>query len=279
VVTLGRDLLTGAARYHLYFLLVSMQIYLCFPIIRRLIRATRDHHGKLLVAAVVYQLTFTLAAHAGRPAGGVLGAWLGGPDALLPSYVLYVIAGGVAAWHLDALERAVRVHSRAVLAAGGASVVVGVVVYLVQVAAGRSPTDASAVFQPIVVVESVGVAAAFLALGVMWADRGTPARRIVTAASDASLGVYLAHPLVIQVLLTLGVSTGLDAALGGAPEALALAVALLVISPAVYVSAALVTAAARRTPLSLALTGRPWNRTGAHDIVVRTTAPAASRAA
>src|SRR5580693_7631219 len=43
-VSLGRDLLTGNARYQLYFLLVTMQVYLVFPLLRWLLRATAGHH-------------------------------------------------------------------------------------------------------------------------------------------------------------------------------------------------------------------------------------------
>ena len=37
-------LVTGTASYHLYFLLVSMQLYLVFPLLRRLLRATAGRH-------------------------------------------------------------------------------------------------------------------------------------------------------------------------------------------------------------------------------------------
>src|SRR5438270_6877104 len=52
---LAVDLLTGSARYHLYFLLVTMQIYAVFPVLLWLLRATRRHHGALLVAGLGFQ--------------------------------------------------------------------------------------------------------------------------------------------------------------------------------------------------------------------------------
>ena len=46
------DLLNAGARYHLYFLLVSMQIYLLFPALRWVLRKTEGYHRWLLAAAV-----------------------------------------------------------------------------------------------------------------------------------------------------------------------------------------------------------------------------------
>ena len=62
----------AGARYHLYFLLVSMQIYLLFPLIRWVLRKTEGYHRWLLAAAVAYQfwLTCALHYHLGRHATG-----------------------------------------------------------------------------------------------------------------------------------------------------------------------------------------------------------------
>jgi peptidoglycan/LPS O-acetylase OafA/YrhL len=282
LAALAHDLISGASRYHLYFLLVTMQIYLCFPLLRWLLRVTRRHHGILLAICVVYQLVFSLAVHERWPAPGIVGAWLRTPDAALPSYLLYVVAGGVAAWHLEALIAGIRRHHRALLLAGALSIVAGITVYLEQVARGVLPQTASAVFQPIVVVETAGVVAAFFSLGVMWADRGRPARRLITDVSDASFGIYLAHPLLLEGLAAIVLSARLQTAVAGLPVMLALALALVVLTPALYASTAVLAMLARRTPLSLPLTGR---RQGAGHVVdaaplaVGASSPARARAA
>jgi len=75
-----------------------MQIYLLFPLIERLIRATAHHHAILLavsaalqLAILTYQMYFPaqtrLAAAGGEP-----------PDALIVSYQFYVLLGTVAAF-------------------------------------------------------------------------------------------------------------------------------------------------------------------------------------
>jgi peptidoglycan/LPS O-acetylase OafA/YrhL len=256
----GHDLLTGGARYHLYFLLVSMQIYLVFPLLRRLLKATAGHHGLLLAGCGIYQLGFEWAVQHGVSPGGVLSSWLHDPDPFLPSYLLYVVAGGVAAYHLEAFLGWTRTHRRAVGALAGASVLVALGAYFAQVyAGGDSVTAASAVFQPAVVLESLGIGWGFLALGTAWA-RAMPARRLVLGASDASFGVYLSHPLVLQGLSVIAGAVGLEALSHTAPPWLDLPILVLVVVPLVYALAMGITMLARPSVLSLVLTGRPVAR-------------------
>lgn len=266
LVALGRDLLLGASRYHLYFLLVTMQIYLCFPLIRWFLRATERHHGIVFAACLAYQVVFALAVQNHWATGGVLGAWLRGPNAVLPSYLLYVAVGGIAAWHLDTVLALVRQRHRRLLACGAASIGLAVAVYLARVTAGASEASATAVFQPDLVVESLGMVAIFFAFGIMWADRGRPARRFVTTISDASFGIYLVHPLLLEVL-----AVDFKPALAGLP----VAVALLIVVPVIYAGSTLLTMLARRGPLSLALTGRPRQVREAIEAAPHATAAAA----
>jgi peptidoglycan/LPS O-acetylase OafA/YrhL len=252
VGALGAMLLTGTAAYHLYFLLVSMQLYLVFPLLRRLLTATRDRPGRVLAVAVAYQLAVYALAQ-WHPAT----AWLRDPSPYLFSYLGFIVAGGVAATHADAFLAWTRGHARWIYRACAATAAAGVGVFLIQLwVLGRPPDVASAVFQPVVVVESFAVAWTFLALGVAWQDRGTPGRRAVRAAADAGFGVYLAHPLLLQGLLAVSAATGLTAAAARLPESVVTAVAMVVVVPLVYLICAAAADAVRRTPLSLPLTGR-----------------------
>jgi peptidoglycan/LPS O-acetylase OafA/YrhL len=256
VGALGAMLLTGTAAYHLYFLLVSMQLYLVFPLLRRLVTATRHRPGRVLAVAVAYQLAvYTLAQV--HPDVGVLTPWLRDPSPYLFSYLGFIVAGGVAATHADAFLAWTRTHARRVHAGCAVSVAAGVGVFLVQLRGlGQAPVVASEVFQPVVVVESFAVAWTLLALGLAWEDRRRPGRRFVRAAADASFGVYLAHPLLLQGLLALSTATGLTAAAARQPEAVVTGVAMVVVVPLIYLICAAAADGVRRTPLSLPLTGR-----------------------
>jgi peptidoglycan/LPS O-acetylase OafA/YrhL len=243
----GAAVLTGTAEYHLYFLLVSMQLYLVFPLLRWVVRATAGRHGLLLGSAIAYQIgLYALAQH-----------FAASPNALLPAYLGFVVAGSVAASHSEEFFALTRRLMRTVLAGAGLAVAAGVVWFFVQVELlGRATSASSAVFQPVVAVESFAIAWTFLALGLAWQDRGTPARRWVRTASDASFGVYLAHPLVLQAVL----ATGVTAAASGWPGGLVTAVSVLVAVPLIYLTCVAGVAAVRRTPMSLPLAGHARRR-------------------
>ena len=266
------DLLNAGARYHLYFLLVSMQIYLLFPALRWVLRKTEGYHRWLLAAAFGYQLWLTCALHyhLGRPSSGQFAQFLNGAGQgyWVDTYVLYVVAGAIAGWHFERLcvftRRYLGTGPR-IAAVAGAGVAAGLGTYFIEVYGfGATPADASAVFQPIVILEAVAFGWALLAAGLLWSDRGAPHRKFCAAGSASSFGIYLAHPLVLQGLLLaagasfLGPDGGWLGAIRRAPDGLTVVVLLFIAVPIIYAAAWLIASAARRTPASLLLTGREY---------------------
>jgi peptidoglycan/LPS O-acetylase OafA/YrhL len=256
----AHDVAEGTARYHLYFLLVTMQVYLIFPLLLWLLHATRRWHAWLLAVAVGYQIV-VYAAIEHPVKAGLLSWWLHNPSSLLPSYLGFVIIGGIAACHTDRFLGWTRARSRWIYAGCGLAIAAGVAVFLVGVLWYRQPPWAvSSVFQPVVVVESLAIAWTYLALGMAWQDRGTPARRLVRSGAEASFGVYLAHPLLLQALLLISATTGLSGVAERAPEGLVTAVSMVLVVPLIYLTCAVFAELVRRTPLSLPLTGRSRRR-------------------
>ncbi|WP_244881082.1 acyltransferase family protein [Tsukamurella pseudospumae] len=67
---LGRTMLTGDAKYQLYFLLISMQIYLFFPALSKLAKRLEGRPWTVLVTAAAIQLgCFAFYQYAPRPQG------------------------------------------------------------------------------------------------------------------------------------------------------------------------------------------------------------------
>jgi peptidoglycan/LPS O-acetylase OafA/YrhL len=263
ITAFGHDLITAGARYHLYFLLVTMQVYLLFPVLRWVLRKTVGHHGALFVAACAYQLAVTAALQHHLIRTGLLAEWLRGTGSGIwaESYVLYIVGGAIAGWHFEELCAFTRRHASgvSVTLAAGLGVAVGVGTYLAEYyLGGATPAAASAVFQPVVVVEALCFGWALLAGGLLWADRGAPHRKFCAAGSASSFGIYLAHPLVLQGLLALAATTGVLAAVRNAPAAAEVLVLLCVFVPLIYAVSWMIASLARRTPLSLALTGREY---------------------
>jgi peptidoglycan/LPS O-acetylase OafA/YrhL len=258
VRTLGLQLLTGTAEYHLYFLLVSMQVYLVFPWLLRLVRATQGRPGRLLAVSAALQLAWFWFLHdlvptwAGRP--GWLSPVVRYAEQLLPSYLLYVVAGALAAVHLRRTQTWILAHGRvvAVVVVVGALLTEGV--YLAQVATGSPPARASEVLQPVMVGWTLVLTVGLLAVGLAYARRRREGRiaACVREGSRISFGVFLVHPLVISALLASWPGT----LIGRAPAPVSFALLWLV---TVVVSVAVAEVAAR-TPLSLPLTGRRRDR-------------------
>jgi peptidoglycan/LPS O-acetylase OafA/YrhL len=247
---LGVELLTGTGYYHLYFLLVSLQLCLLFPALLWLVRRTTGHHLALFLASGVLELGMLAVTHWPRWPG----AWLtlqANALALSPMYQFYFVAGALAAVHHERLRAWVVSHHRAVLALLAATAVLQVGVYAVQLRVSGSTVQAYDPLQPSVVPWSLAVTLGLYALGcgyAQWRRAGSRLVRFVDYAALASFGVFLVHPLFLDVLLGRWLSYGyssIDPTLSGV---LAWIGALLLS----FVFAALVI----RTPLALPLTGR-----------------------
>ena len=273
-----QDLANAGARYHLYFLLVSMQIYLLFPLIRWVLKKTERYHAWLLLAALAYQAWLTVGLHykVGRHGNGLIAQFLNGAGQgyWIDTYVLYVVVGALAGWHFEELCAFTRRHLRsgwrvAVVAALG--VAAGIGVYLIEIEVfGATPNNASAVFQPVVIFEALAFGWALLGAGLLWSasvssNGGAPARKFAAAGSASSFGIYLAHPLVLQALL-LVVGSHYFGAHGGLTgwlhrlhhSSLEVLILLFIAVPFIYACAWVIASAVRRTPVSLLLTGREW---------------------
>jgi peptidoglycan/LPS O-acetylase OafA/YrhL len=255
------QLFTGTAWYHLYFLLVTMQVYLLLPVILWGVRKTRGHHWVLLGIALPVQLVI-VGLYFYWPSSV---AFLNGyTKEFFFSYEFFILAGAVAADHCTEFLLWVRAHRPLIgwVTLGTGIVTIGV--FLIQIAAGRSYGSTGTPLQPMIMVWGTVVSFAFLAVGTKWADRRRPdgfGTKFVRLASDRSFGIFLSHPLAIWILLWIGddffkhvIPTPL----------LTLVIYLLVIASAIAI-----TEVARRTPLSLPLTGRRfghrWGRASVRD--------------
>jgi peptidoglycan/LPS O-acetylase OafA/YrhL len=254
------DVAQGTARYHLYFLLVTMQVYAVFPLLLWLLKRTRRHPWALLGACAAIDLAFTADRHYNLPHPGFLSFFFVHADPLAISYVFFLVAGGVAAMHFDKVTGWVRDHPRAVglIVTGGLGLTLASYCFD-HYALGQNAAQAGEVFQPMVLVATTAAVTGLYALGVRWADRGEARRfkRTVAYAADASFGVFLVHPLLIQVLSTVAGPVTRSAADGRIPSWVVLPVDFLVVVPCIFVVAAVAVRLVRHTAFSLALTGRP----------------------
>ncbi|MBV8541691.1 MAG: acyltransferase [Pseudonocardiales bacterium] len=249
---LGRSLLTGAAWYHLYFLVVMMQFYLLFPLFRWLLRAAagkRGRHHRLLAISAVLQVGIDAGLHFAHPSG-IAAELMSHAFSFVGSYVFYLVLGGVAALHAEEVQAWVRRHPATVLVVFVLTGAAAEGWYLRSVRGGSSPAYAYDVFQPVMVPWCVAVMTALFALGVSWAARrgAGPGSRAVEISSDRSFGVFLVHPMVLWTL-TLGPAAWLSTRVS------ALCSTVIAFAATVSVSL-LVVEVLRHSPLSMVLTGK-----------------------
>jgi surface polysaccharide O-acyltransferase-like enzyme len=249
VSKLGNNLAVGDAWYHLYFLLVSLQIYLLYPLLARLIRATAGHHVLLLAISGGLQVTLLSWLHYWPPTSGPLGWFAQHESVLIVTYQFYVLVGAVAAFHLEQVRLWESAHRRLVIGYTIVSAAAALTWYDLTVRSGTRASTAAAVLQPVMVVWSLGAVAGLFTVGAIWARRrvvGSVTDRALRLGSDRSFGVFLVHPLILWAVLKVAWIRGLPSL----PLTI-VAYVLTVIGSLVLVEGL------RRSPVSLISTGRP----------------------
>ena len=249
---LGWLLLTGYDQ--LYFLVVLLQFYLVYPAFLWLIQRTRRHHWWLLAAGLAAQAVLFWLDHE-----QYVPAWMlnKGATRELWNYELFVLAGGVMAWHYQEVHGWLIRHWRPLLAAMIAAVAVSETWYILASKAvpGFRTGDPSDPFQPVEIPLYLGLIAVIYVLGMVLCSERRPRwlRSLVLAGAEYSYGIYLSQVLLLTGLTTVGWQS-LDRHLPW-PIVTVGGVAI------VFVGAGLLTALLARLPGARATAGiprRPW---------------------
>jgi len=206
----------GVSWYHLYFLLVSLQIGVLLPLFIRLVRATTGRHGTVLGVATLVQLAAAVLLFHEQPYDNGFAEWYrvhGGM--LFPSYAGFIVAGALAGVHGARWHAWIEGHTRAVWALVLGALALTYAWLRYTVSTGRSPVSASLATQPASVLWGGAAILGLYALAARWerARRPVPTRAVAALGAELAFGVYLAHPMILR-LLELG---GFAAALPGSP--------------------------------------------------------------
>jgi peptidoglycan/LPS O-acetylase OafA/YrhL len=238
--------------FQLYFLLVIMQFYLVFPLLLWLLRRTRGHHGAVIAFAVLAQVAIGIGMHWNLFPRTMIK--FGQQDAL--SYLLFLVGGGVVAFHLDQVHAWVCAHARLIAVLTVAAALAAEGVYFL---AAYRVTDVlgsgSDPFQPSLILFNVGaVTCGYLAgVALVRSGRSERVKAMVRSGSDNAYGIYLSHMIFIITLTWLG--------WGKLSSVIPWPVLCLVTVVMVFAAGLALTGLLARTPLAVPLTGRarvPW---------------------
>ncbi len=239
--------------YQLYFLLVIMQFYLVFPLVLMLLRRTKGHHGLVIAVTALAQVTIEILMN--TQVLPPLMRTYGQQDAL--SYLLYLIGGGVVAFHLQEVHAWVCGHARLIVALTVVAALAAEGIYFLAehgvttvLGSGDDP------FQPGVIPFNVGAITCGYLAGVAlvrpWRSRRT--KTVVRSGSDNAYGIYLTQMLFISALTWLG--------WGRLSSAVPWPLLCLLTVGIVFGCCVTLTSVLARTPLAVPLTGRrrqPWS--------------------
>jgi peptidoglycan/LPS O-acetylase OafA/YrhL len=195
-------LLKGTGYYHMYFLLVSLEFAVVFPLFIRLLYATRRRHGVLLLSSALVELA-TLAVFHYRNVP--VGRWqpLVGESSLI-AYQFWLLAGGVAALHLPQLHEWLVGHKWWVIGGLPGMFVVATGVFFADLADGKQPEFAGRASQPVTVPLALAAIGALYLISVWFARNARGwMRQVMQSGAYLSFGIYLCHPAILTGLLYL----------------------------------------------------------------------------
>jgi peptidoglycan/LPS O-acetylase OafA/YrhL len=236
---------TGNGCYHLYFLLVTCQFAVIFPWFLRFLGRAQGRHGWVLAGSLALQVaTLTMYHLVYLPEEGWR-ALIG--DSSLFAYQLWMVAGALAGLHLERMHNWVMSHQALILLAVPAGAGALLWNYWAQVPK-LGVLEAATPLQPMMIIWSTIMLGVLYLVAVRLSRLRSPlADRVFSYGAQLSFGVYLAHPMILDLVLSSARRFGLFA-----PSKWLVVVSYVLVT----VGAVALCALLHRTRFSLALMGR-----------------------
>src|SRR2546423_4132746 len=206
------DILTGNASYQLYYILLTLQLYLVLPLFLLFLKYIKQHPWKALSMSFVLQVLLMYADYrylqqgtlASSGVWQIVGAY---QDRFLLTYQFFFILGGLAALFLKQARAFVLSHGKWIVSGFVLALAALWVHFLLQVDVYHESLGyATSVLQPMMTFYSPVVIVLLVFLACRWASRtdqqGHPkGYRFWRTLSDASFGIYLVHVFILTALL------------------------------------------------------------------------------
>lgn len=209
--TLRQALFTGN-EYFLYYVVISMQLYIVFPLLLKGLKRFERYHVQILIGSFVFQLLlmalnkFVLQELDPSTLPAVISNLDQYRDRFVLTYQFWFIAGGILACHYEQFVRFARRHARMIRV----SLLIAIAVlwshyFFDRLILHEDESLSELVLQPIMIPYSLIVGLNIWLAGLMWADRRTepgwqPFSRFVTVASNTSFGIFLLQPFPLYYM-------------------------------------------------------------------------------
>jgi len=206
------NILTGNASYQLYYILLTLQLYLVLPLFLLFLKHIKQHPWRALSISFALQVFLMYADYRYLQQGTLAssGVWQvveAFQGSFLLTYQFYFILGGLAALFLQQERAFVLRYGKWIVGGFVLALVALWVHFLLQVDVyHESLAYATSVLQPMMTFYSPVVIILLGFLACRWASRtdrqGHPkGYRFWHTLSDASFGIYLVHVFILTALL------------------------------------------------------------------------------
>lgn len=202
-------ILTGNASYQLYYILLTMQFYLIFPLFLPFIQKCARHPWITLAISFVLQfllfaIDYATLQRSNQPFWQVVSDY---QNRFLLIYQFYFMLGGLSALYFQQVRAFLLRYGNLILGAFLLTLAALEMHFILQVRVYHEGIGyASSVLQPIMIFYSAAVIFFALWVACRWGNKSETRERprgyrFWHALSDASFGVYLIHALVLTLLL------------------------------------------------------------------------------
>ncbi len=207
----GLSLITGN-QFFMYYIVVSIQLYLVFPLLLYGLRRFARWHLHIFVASFLVQIglmafnKFVLMELNPSSLPHLLGILDTYRDRFILTYQFWFIAGGIMACHYEGVLSFANRHKRALRL----SLIVGLCVlwahyFFDRLVVHESETLSELVLQPIMIPYALLATLNMWYAGVQWAKRRSlvhwrPFSRFVEVAAAASFGIFLIQPFPLRYM-------------------------------------------------------------------------------
>jgi hypothetical protein len=200
------NILTGNASPQLYYIILTLQIYILFPLFLICIRTLRNYPWRTLIISLVVQLILLQLDFHYIQTGPLrkyafTNHFLNYQDRIIPAYGFFLLFGGMAAVYMPRIQEFYKRYSNYAIAFIGLVLLAYSLYYYVELNQfHEAMSHATNVLQPIVALYSTAVIIFFGWVGMVWV-KNKALHSFIKSIAEMSFGIFFVHYIFLSLLL------------------------------------------------------------------------------